>query len=101
MIEQTIQRWHKIVSGDASDLDDLLADEPPKAKPKKAKKRGPQTPTVPRAVKPKPKIAALDIDSEILAFIDAIDKYKQAYCRPFPNWTEIFYILKKLGYRKG
>ncbi len=27
MIEQTIQRWHKIVSGDASGLDDLLADD--------------------------------------------------------------------------
>jgi len=27
MIEQTIQRRHKIVSGDASGLDDLLADD--------------------------------------------------------------------------
>ena len=27
MIEQTIERWHKIVSGDASGLDDLLADD--------------------------------------------------------------------------
>ena len=26
-IEQTIQRWHNIVSGDAAGLDDLLADD--------------------------------------------------------------------------
>ena len=88
---------------DLAEVDDLMADEPPQVPVKvaKAKKRDPRTPTVPRAVKPKPKVAAMDMDPEVLAFIDAIDKYKQAYCRPFPSWTEIFYILKKLGYRKG
>ena len=27
MIEQTIERWHKVISGDKADLDDLLADD--------------------------------------------------------------------------
>lgn len=81
------------------EVDDLLDEKPPT--PKKAeKKRGPKTPTVPRAVKPAPREVENDMGPDVLEFIAAIDKYKAEHCRPFPNWTEVFHILRQLGYRK-
>ncbi len=85
-------------------LDDVV-EEPVKAaaaktntRGAKATKVGPCTPSVPRAVKPAPKVADLEMDTEILRFIDAIDKYKQEFSRPFPSWREVFYVFTKLGY---
>lgn len=87
---------------DLADVDDLVADATPKsvATAPKSKKRGTQTPTVPRSVKPTPKIADLEMNPDVLEFIEAVDKYRQEYCRPFPTWTEVFYLLRELGYTK-
>lgn len=83
-----------------AEVDSLVADEPKLKKSRaKVKPRGPKTPTVPRTVKPAPKIAELEMDPEILAFIAAIDQYKHDYSRPFPTWSEIYFIMKQLGYR--
>ncbi len=38
---------------------------------------------------------------ETLEFIRAIDEYRRMKNRPFPTWTEVFGILRSLGYRKG
>jgi len=63
-----------------------------------AASKAPRTPTVPRTVKPTPKVADLEMDPEVLRFIDAIDSYKQEYSRPFPSWREVYYVFKQLGY---
>ena len=68
------------------------------AKKSSAASKTPRTPTVPRTVKPAPKFADLEMDPEVLRFIDAIDAYKQEYSRPFPSWREVYYIFKQLGY---
>jgi hypothetical protein len=39
-------------------------------------------------------------DADVFEFINAIDAYKRSQSRPFPTWTEILAILKRLGYRK-
>ncbi len=33
-------------------------------------------------------------------FLMAIDEYKRKNSRPFPTWTEVFEVIKALGYRK-
>ncbi|MGH7150414.1 MAG: hypothetical protein ACREIU_06945 [Planctomycetota bacterium] len=38
---------------------------------------------------------------DALEFIRAIDEYRRMKNRPFPTWTEVFGILRSLGYRKG
>ena len=43
----------------------------------------------------------LEIDPEVLAFIEAIDKYKKKHNRPFPSWSEVLYVFRKLGYKKS
>jgi hypothetical protein len=40
------------------------------------------------------------VDAEALAFIQAIEDYKEEKGRPFPSWTEVLKILKSLGYEK-
>lgn len=82
------------------ELLDEIAPEPPTPTAKSKRSNNPRTPSVPRTVKPAPKVADLEIDEQILSFIDAIDKYKQEYSRPFPSWREVFYVFKKLGYRQ-
>ncbi len=42
----------------------------------------------------------LDIDAEVLEFIEAIDRFKKANGRPFPSWSEVLFVLKELGYSK-
>ena len=42
----------------------------------------------------------LDMGPDVMEFIAAIDDYKGEYHRPFPGWSEILYVVKKLGYRK-
>ena len=39
-------------------------------------------------------------DGDVFEFISAIDEYKRKQGRPFPTWTEILGIVKRLGYRK-
>ena len=36
----------------------------------------------------------------VLEFIQAIDDYKRAEGRPFPNWSEVLDIVKGLGYQR-
>lgn len=38
--------------------------------------------------------------SEQFLFVSAIDAYKRANQRPFPTWTEVLEVIRKLGYRK-
>ena len=37
---------------------------------------------------------------ELLEFVLAIDEYKRLNNRPFPTWSEVFEIIRYLGYRK-
>lgn len=40
------------------------------------------------------------VDEDALEFIQAIEDFKKAKDRAFPSWTEVFQIMKDLGYRK-
>ena len=42
-----------------------------------------------------------ELSPEVLEFLRAIDRYKRENRRPFPSWSEIFEIVKSLGYRKS
>lgn len=48
----------------------------------------------------KPTASAVEVDSEVLEFIAAIDDYKNAHNRPFPSWSEVLHIVKSLGYTR-
>lgn len=37
---------------------------------------------------------------EQFLFVMAVDAYKRANQRPYPSWTEVLEIIRKLGYRK-
>ncbi len=41
-----------------------------------------------------------EMTHEQFLFISAIDAYKRVNDRPFPSWTEVLEIIRKLGYRK-
>ncbi len=41
-----------------------------------------------------------EMTPEQFLFIKAIDAYKRVNHRPFPTWTEVLEIIRKLGYRK-
>lgn len=41
-----------------------------------------------------------EITGELYEFIMAIDEYKRINSRPFPSFSEIFELIKYLGYRK-
>ncbi len=55
----------------------------------------------PKPRKPVSKPPKLDMGPDVMEFIAAIDDYKQQYHRPFPGWSEILFVLKKLGYRQA
>jgi hypothetical protein len=38
--------------------------------------------------------------AEQFLFIKAIDAYKRVNQKPFPTWTEVLEVIRKLGYRK-
>ena len=38
--------------------------------------------------------------SEQFLFVTAIDAYKRVNQKPFPTWTEVLEVIRKLGYRK-
>ena len=40
------------------------------------------------------------MSDEQFEFLMAIDEYKRTNARPFPTWTEVFEVIKSLGYRK-
>jgi hypothetical protein len=40
------------------------------------------------------------MSDEQFEFLMAIDEYKRKNTRPFPTWTEVFEVIKALGYRK-
>ena len=37
----------------------------------------------------------------MLEFIRALDDYKLEKNRPFPTWSEVLEVIKRLGYRRG
>jgi hypothetical protein len=41
-----------------------------------------------------------ELTSEQFLFLMAIDAYKRANQRPYPTWTEVLEVIRKLGYRK-
>ncbi len=41
-----------------------------------------------------------EFTDEQFEFIMAIEEYKRINKRPFPTWTEVLEVIKKLGYRK-
>lgn len=43
----------------------------------------------------------LEIDAEVMEFIEAIDRFKHDHARPFPSWSEVLHILRELGYQKS
>jgi hypothetical protein len=40
------------------------------------------------------------MSDEQFEFLMAIDEYKRKNARPFPTWTEVYEVIKALGYRK-
>ena len=41
-----------------------------------------------------------EMTPEQFLFIKAIDAYKRVNRRPYPTWTEVLEVVRKLGYRK-
>lgn len=41
-----------------------------------------------------------EMSPEQFLFIMAIDAYKRVNQKPFPTWTEVLEVIRKLGYRK-
>ncbi len=41
-----------------------------------------------------------EMTPEQFLFIKAIDAYKRVNNRPYPTWTEVLEVMRKLGYRK-
>ncbi len=41
-----------------------------------------------------------EMSDELLDFVLAIDEYKRMNSRPFPTWSEVFEVIRYLGYRK-
>ncbi len=41
-----------------------------------------------------------EMTTEQFMFIQAIDAFKRANDKPFPTWTEVLEVIRKLGYRK-
>lgn len=41
-----------------------------------------------------------EMTAEQFLFVAAIDTYKRVNNKPFPTWTEILEVIRKLGYRK-
>ena len=41
-----------------------------------------------------------EMTHEQFLFIKAVDAYKRVNDKPFPSWTEVLEVIRKLGYRK-
>jgi hypothetical protein len=76
----------------------------PAARPQPTRSKG--LPPDRDAARPKPKMRSgpppvdLEVDPDVLEFIRAIDDYRAAHDRPFPSWSEVLYVLKRMGYRR-
>jgi len=42
----------------------------------------------------------LEVDTEVLEFIEALEQFKKRNNRPFPSWSEVLHVLRELGYRR-
>lgn len=42
-----------------------------------------------------------EMPEDVLEFITAVDEYKRLNGKPFPSWSEVFEILKGLGYERS
>lgn len=43
----------------------------------------------------------LEVDQEVLDFIAALERFKKEHNRSFPSWSEVLFVVKQLGYRRG
>ena len=43
----------------------------------------------------------LEVDHEVLEFIEALDQFKKQHNRPFPSWSEVLQVLRDLGYKRS
>ncbi|MBK8976953.1 MAG: hypothetical protein IPM29_13625 [Planctomycetes bacterium] len=50
---------------------------------------------------PPPAPQGLEVDPDVLQFIEALDLYRHQHSRPFPSWSEVLHVLRWLGYRKA
>lgn len=41
------------------------------------------------------------MSEDVIEFITAVDDYKRVNQRPFPSWSEILEVVKKLGYERN
>ena len=41
-----------------------------------------------------------EMTTEQFLFVKAMDAYKRSNNRPYPSWTEVLEVIRKLGYRK-
>jgi hypothetical protein len=41
-----------------------------------------------------------EMTGEQFLFVTAIDAFKRVNAKPFPTWTEVLEVIRKLGYRK-
>lgn len=65
-------------------------------------RKGPSKGRKPRKASPRSTPATdVEVDAEVLEFIEAIDRYRKERSRPFPSWSEVLHVLRSLGYRKG
>ena len=78
----------------------MASNEPKKAtRPRESASKKSDSPSKTKRVASAPR--ADEMSAEVLEFITAIDDYKRRNERPFPSWTEILEVLKKLGYEKS
>ena len=76
----------------------------PSAEAAKATRKGKKTAgkaAAPAAagVKPDP-VDGAELPDEVFEFVRAIDHFKRVQGRPFPTWSEVLEVLKRLGYER-
>jgi hypothetical protein len=49
---------------------------------------------------PTKRAGTYDLDPETLEFIEAINRFKADSGKPFPTWSEVFAIVRALGYSR-
>ena len=77
------------------------AGTPAKKTARKATKKAPKAKAAPTKTKKISRVPPdLEVDPDVLEFIEAIDRYKKKHNRPFPSWSEVLYVFRKLGYKK-
>jgi hypothetical protein len=74
--------------------------EPRPAMSPKKKSVAPKSPPPPPVKFEAKPPSADEMTAEVIEFITAIDTYKRQNGRPFPNWSEILQVVKRLGYAR-